>query len=44
MFTGGAGTTIWSHKTNDEHKIELYFRIKPEKDNGMATLFRTIFW
>lgn len=26
--TGGAGTTIWSHETNNEHKIELYFSVK----------------
>ncbi len=29
--TGGAGTTIWSHETNNEHKILLYFGIKPDE-------------
>lgn len=26
---GGDGTTIWELKTSDEHKISLYFSIKP---------------
>ncbi|WP_342266599.1 hypothetical protein [Spiroplasma endosymbiont of Villa modesta] len=28
VYWGGAGTTIWSHETNDEHKIHLYFSVK----------------
>ncbi|WP_338961086.1 MULTISPECIES: hypothetical protein [unclassified Spiroplasma] len=35
MFTGGAGTTIWSHKTNDKHKIELHFDIRPENSDDI---------
>lgn len=27
----GGGTTIWSHKTKNEHKIDLYFGIKPDE-------------
>ncbi|WP_425377423.1 hypothetical protein [Spiroplasma endosymbiont of Aleiodes alternator] len=28
--SGGGGATIWSHKSGDYHKIDLYFGIKPK--------------
>ena len=31
----GAGTTIWSYKTKDKHKISLYFSIKPKDGNDI---------
>ncbi|WP_338987964.1 hypothetical protein [Spiroplasma endosymbiont of Dasysyrphus albostriatus] len=28
-IVGGKGAIIWSHKSGDYHKIDLYFDIKP---------------